>query len=233
MVILNIETSTNCCSVAITIDGEVVAMAANLDGANHASELPVYIEQVMKKAKENDWKLDAVALSQGPGSYTGLRIGCSTAKGLCYGLNIPMIPVDTLQIIGAAALAKSKEKITSDGMLCPLLDARRMEVYTSIYTHECVRVGEIEAKIVDEASWNEELKKGKLYFMGNGAEKCKNVVTSANAVFIDGIVPEAQYMGRLAERGELLDVKTLAYYEPFYLKEFVAAPSHIKGLESK
>jgi tRNA threonylcarbamoyladenosine biosynthesis protein TsaB len=94
-------------------------------------------------------------------------------------------------------------------------------------------VGEIEAKIVDEASWNEELKKGKLYFMGNGAEKCKNVVTSANAVFIDGIVPEAQYMGRLAERGELLDVKTLAYYEPFYLKEFVAAPSHIKGLESK
>jgi tRNA threonylcarbamoyladenosine biosynthesis protein TsaB len=144
-----------------------------------------------------------------------------------------MIPEDTLQIIGAAALAKSKEKITSDGMLCPLLDARRMEVYTSIYTHECVRVGEIEAKIVDEASWNEELKKGKLYFMGNGAEKCKNVVTSANAVFIDGIVPEAQYMGRLAERGELLDVKTLAYYEPFYLKEFVAAPSHIKGLESK
>ena len=233
MVILNIETSTNCCSVAITIDGDVVAMAANLDGANHASELPVYIEQVLKKAKENDWKLDAVALSQGPGSYTGLRIGCSMAKGLCYGLNIPLIPVDTLQVIAAAALAKSGEKIPQDAMLCPLLDARRMEVYTSIYTHECVRVKDVEAKIVDEGSWSEELAKGQLYLMGNGAEKCKSVMTSTNAIFIDGIVPEAQYMGKLAEKGELLDVKSLAYYEPFYLKEFVAAPSHIKGLESK
>jgi tRNA threonylcarbamoyladenosine biosynthesis protein TsaB len=233
MTLLCIETSTNCCSAAICVNGQSVAHKDNLTGANHASELPLFVQSLMSEAQEKGWTLDAVALSQGPGSYTGLRIGCSTAKGLCYGLNIPMIPVDTLQIIGAAALAKSKEKITSDGMLCPLLDARRMEVYTSIYTHECVRVGEIEAKIVDEASWNEELKKGKLYFMGNGAEKCKNVVTSANAVFIDGIVPEAQYMGRLAERGELLDVKTLAYYEPFYLKEFVAAPSHIKGLESK
>ena len=231
MVILNIETSTNCCSVAITIDGEVVAMAANLDGANHASELPVYIEQVMKKAKENDWKLDAVALSQGPGSYTGLRIGCSTAKGLCYGLNIPMIPVDTLQIIGAAALAKSKEKITSDGMLCPLLDARRMEVYTSIYTHECVRVKDVEAKIVDEGAWSEELAKGQLYLMGNGAEKCKAVLTHSNAHFVDGIVPQAKYMGVLAEKQDkVLDCKQVAYYEPFYLKAFVPAPSHIKGL---
>ena len=238
MTILCIETSTNCCSVALTIDGTAVAVAANMNAANHASELPVYIEQVLAQAKEHGWTIDAIAISQGPGSYTGLRIGTSTAKGLCYGLNIPLIPIDTLQILCAGAVDKLEQTNQTwvDGAkLCPMLDARRMEVYTSIYTRECAREREIEAKIIDSTSFTEELSQQDLYFFGNGAQKCQGVITAANAHWIDGIVPEAKYMGQLAEKQAVcgLDIKQLAYFEPFYLKEFVAAPSHIKGLDSK
>jgi tRNA threonylcarbamoyladenosine biosynthesis protein TsaB len=230
MTILNIETSTSCCSAAITIEGKVVAHRENLSGANHASELPVFIEQLLAEAKTNDWRLDAVALSEGPGSYTGLRIGASLAKGLCYGLNIPLIPVDTLQILCAAALA---QQLPQDAVLCPMLDARRMEVYTSIYTRECARMRDIEAKIIDEHAFEAELAEQAICFFGNGAAKCKEVIQSPNAYFIDDVLPQAQYMGTLAEHLPQLDIKQVAYYEPFYLKEFVAAPSHIKGLETK
>lgn len=234
MTILNIETSTSCCSVAITIDSKVVAAAGNINGANHASELPVFIEQMLQQAKAKDWKIDAIALSQGPGSYTGLRIGASIAKGLCYGLNIPLIPIDTLQILCAAA-RKQTIDIEANAKWCPMLDARRMEVYTSLYTREGARERAVEAKIIDKTSYTEELKNGALYFVGNGAEKCKNVLISDNAHWIDGVIPEARYMGEIAEAQahNKLDIKEVAYYEPFYLKDFVAAPSHIKGLDSK
>ena len=185
---------------------------------------------MLAEAQANTWTLDAVAFSQGPGSYTGLRIGASLAKGLCYGLNIPLIPVDTLQILCAAA---ATQQLPQDTILCPMLDARRMEVYTSIYTHEGARTGDIEAKIINEDSFAEELKQNTICFFGNGADKCKQVIQSENAHFIDNIVPQAQHMGMLAEQAEQLDIKQLAYYEPFYLKEFVAAPSHVKGLETK
>lgn len=230
MTILCIETSTTCCSAAICQDGLVLASRDNLSGANHASELPMFIEQLLAEAQANTWTLDAVAFSQGPGSYTGLRIGASLAKGLCYGLNIPLIPVDTLQILCAAA---ATQQLPQDTILCPMLDARRMEVYTSIYTHEGARTGDIEAKIINEDSFAEELKQNTICFFGNGADKCKQVIQSKNAHFIDNIVPQAQHMGMLAEQAEQLDIKQLAYYEPFYLKEFVAAPSHVKGLETK
>ena len=236
MTILNIETSTSCCSVAITIDGVSVASVENLNNANHASELPLFIESLLQQAQRNGWQLDAVALSQGPGSYTGLRIGASTAKGICYGLNIPLIPVDTLQVLCAtAAASEGFPAVNACDWLCPMLDARRMEVYTSIYTRECAREREIEAKIIDSTSFAEELSQQDLYFFGNGAQKCQGVITAANAHWIDGIVPEAKYMGQLAEKQATngLDIKQLAYFEPFYLKEFVAAPSHIKGLDSK
>ena len=228
MTILCIETSTNCCSAAITIDGEAQAIRANLTGANHASELPVFIEQLLSEARANQWHIDAVALSQGPGSYTGLRIGASLAKGLCYGLNIPLIPIDTLQILCAAALA---QQLPQHAVLCPMLDARRMEVYTSLYTCECARMREIEAKIIDEHAFEAELTEQAICFFGNGAAKCKEVIQSPNAYFIDNVLPQAQYMGTLAEQLPQLDIKQVAYYEPFYLKEFVAAPSHIKGLQ--
>lgn len=238
MTILCIETSTNCCSVAVTIDGRAVAVAANMDRANHASELPIFIQQLLDKCKEHNWKLDAIALSQGPGSYTGLRIGASTAKGLCYGLNIPLIPIDTLQVICMSMLAQMNQNritLAEGAQLCPMLDARRMEVYTSIYSTNATRTSDIEAKIINEQSFLQELSKNTLYFFGNGAEKCKNTITAPNAIFIDNILPHAQYMGIIVKSHTTtsLDIKQLAYYEPFYLKEFVAAPSHIKGLETK
>ena len=236
MTILNIETSTSCCSAAITIEGKVVAHRENLSGANHASELPVFIEQLLAEAKANNWRLDAVALSEGPGSYTGLRIGASTAKGICYGLNIPLIPIDTLQILCAAAQARLNTQ-KEDALLCPMIDARRMEVYTALYpSNTLLRLGEIEAKIIDSDAFMEPLAERDIYFFGNGSAKCSEVITSESAHFIEGVVPSASYMGNLAEqkaKEKLLDVKQVAYYEPFYLKEFVAAPSHVKGLESK
>ena len=147
MTILCIETSTSCCSAAITIDGVAVATKENLSGANHASELPIFVEQLLTEATTNGWAIEAVALSQGPGSYTGLRIGTSIAKGLCYGMNIPLIPLDTLQLLCAAV----NENVTINALLCPMLDARRMEVYTAFYEPcSLCRKNDVQAVIIDE-----------------------------------------------------------------------------------
>ena len=230
MNILCIETSTSCCSAAICIDGVAVASKENLAGANHASELPVFVEQLLAEARANQWPIDAVALSQGPGSYTGLRIGTSIAKGLCYGMNIPLIPVDTLQILCNSV---DNRYLTGDTntIYCPMIDARRMEVYTALYDTSTLNpLTKVTAQVIDEQSFAEELKVNKMYYFGSGADKCQSVITSSNATFIPNIVPQASFMGLLAEKAAALDVKQMAYYEPFYLKEFVPAPSHIKGL---
>ncbi len=232
MTILNIETSTTCCSAAITIDGKPVASVEQLSNANHASQLPVFIQQLLHEANVNDWHLDAVALSQGPGSYTGLRIGASTAKGICYGLNIPLIPVDTLQVLCASV---PSGVLPDNALLCPMLDARRMEVYTALYQQQGTQlstISEVQAMIIDADAFAQTLAQQPVYFFGNGAAKCQSVITHPNAHFVDNVVPQAQCMGLLAEmQHNSLDVKQMAYYEPFYLKEFVAAPSHIKGLK--
>lgn len=231
MNILCIETSTSCCSAAICIDGVAVASKENLAGANHASELPVFVEQLLAEARANQWYFDAVALSQGPGSYTGLRIGTSIAKGICYGMNIPLIPVDTLQILCNSV---DNQYLTGDTntMYCPMIDARRMEVYTALYDTSTLNpLTKVTAQVIDEQSFTEELKANKIYYFGNGADKCQSIITSPNAKFIPNIVPQASFMGLLAEKAAILDVKQMAYYEPFYLKEFVPAPSHIKGLK--
>lgn len=232
MTILNIETSTTCCSAAITIDGKPVASVEQLANANHASQLPVFIQQLLHEANVNDWHLDAVALSQGPGSYTGLRIGASTAKGICYGLNIPLIPVDTLQVLCASV---PSGVLPDNALLCPMLDARRMEVYTALYQQtgeQLSTISEVQAMIIDADAFAQTLAQQPVYFFGNGAAKCQSVITHPNAHFVDNVVPQAQCMGLLAEmQPNSLDVKQMAYYEPFYLKEFVAAPSHIKGLK--
>lgn len=232
MTILNIETSTTCCSAAITIDGKPVASVEQLANANHASQLPVFIQQLLHEANVNDWHLDAVALSQGPGSYTGLRIGASTAKGICYGLNIPLIPVDTLQVLCASV---PSGVLPDNALLCPMLDARRMEVYTALYQQQRTQlstISEVQAMIIDADAFAQTLAQQPVYFFGNGAAKCQSVITHPNAHFVDNVVPQAQCMGLLAEmQPNSLDVKQMAYYEPFYLKEFVAAPSHIKGLK--
>ena len=238
MTILNIETSTTCCSASISIDGISVACQANLAGANHASELPVFIDNLLRQAKEQGWTLDAIALSQGPGSYTGLRIGASIAKGLCYGLNIPLIPVDTLQVLCACAQHVAPQLVQHGVVLCPMLDARRMEIYTALYESQgdavFQRKSDVQAKIIDEQSFADELSHQPIYFFGNGAGKCQSVICSDNAHFIDDVQLSAQYMGTVAEQQaavDMLDIKRVAYYEPFYLKEFVAAPSHVKGLD--
>jgi tRNA threonylcarbamoyladenosine biosynthesis protein TsaB len=233
MNILCIETSTNCCSAAICKDGVAVASKENLTGANHASELPVFIEELLSQARENAWTIDAVALSEGPGSYTGLRIGASTAKGICYALQIPLLPIDTLQLLCVAAEASAD--IPADALLCPMLDARRMEVYTAFYLPACTkRQTDVQAMIINENAFAELLTEKKIIFFGNGSDKCKQVILSQNAYFVDNIVPQAQFMGGLAEgafKEHALDCKHMAYYEPFYLKEFVPAASHVKGLQ--
>ena len=231
MTILCIETSTSCCSAAICKDGIAVVSKENLTGANHASELPVFIEQLLATARASQWQIDAVALSEGPGSYTGLRIGTSIAKGLCYGMNIPLIPINTLQILCQSV---DNRHLTggTNVIYCPMIDARRMEVYTALYDASTLNpITEVTAQVINDQSFSEELKVNEIYYFGNGADKCQSIIKSPNAQFIPNIVPQASFMGLLAERSAALDVKQMAYYEPFYLKEFVPAPSHIKGLK--
>jgi tRNA threonylcarbamoyladenosine biosynthesis protein TsaB len=193
------------------------------EGSNHARLLPRYIEELLSFAREQDLYIEAVALSEGPGSYTGLRIGTSTAKGLCYGLNIPLIPIPTLEVLKEASGVK-------EGILMPMIDARRMEVYTVIN-------GETKAVVVEN---EDSLYEGSedVYFFGDGAAKCAQVFTRPNWHHIPDIVPEAQFMGVLAEqitnhKSQITNAKSidLAYYEPYYLKEFIAAQSHVKGLK--
>ena len=220
MTILCIETSTSVCSAAICKDGMPIKQCICHEGSNHARLLPRYLEELLSFAREQHLSIEAVALSEGPGSYTGLRIGTSTAKGLCYGLNIPLIPVPTLDVLKEASGVK-------EGILIPMLDARRMEIYTSIN-------GETKAVVVEN---EDSLYSGDedVYYFGDGAEKCSKVFTKPNWHYIPNIVPEAQYVGVLAEKmtNDKLPITNhqLAYYEPYYLKEFIAAQSHVKGLK--
>lgn len=226
MTILCIETSTSICSAAICIDGKPAEQCICSEGSNHARLLPRYIEQLLQSAQHNGWTIDAVAVSEGPGSYTGLRIGTSTAKGLCYGLHIPLIPIPTLQIIAAAAVDSIAD---TKALLCPMIDARRMEVYTASYTHSLQSTTPVQAAIVDEHFAQQSLE-APIYYFGDGAAKCQSLLTQWH--FIPDIVPQAQYMGVLAEKAEKhITGAEIAYFEPFYLKEFVAAQSHVKGLK--
>jgi tRNA threonylcarbamoyladenosine biosynthesis protein TsaB len=233
MTILCIETSTSVCSAAICKDGAPIKQCINYEGSNHARLLPLYIDELLSMAREQGLTIDAVALSEGPGSYTGLRIGTSTAKGLCYGLNIPLIPVPTLEILVEAAKEQSSISNLQSSIMIPMIDARRMEVYTQID-------GETKAVVVEnEESFSDNGLSGvagqtslEVYYFGDGAEKCTKVFTKPNWHFIPNIVPEAQYVGMLAEQSAFSrQPSDIAYYEPFYLKEFIAAQSHVKGLK--
>ena len=218
MTILCIETSTSVCSAAICTDGVPGRQCISREGSNHARLLPRYIEELLSFARGQNLSIDAVALSEGPGSYTGLRIGTSTAKGLCYGLNIPLIPVPTLEVLKEAAKERGAK-----GVLIPLIDARRMEVYTTD-TNSKARavVVENETSLYDG---DEEV-----YYFGDGAEKCARIFTKPNWHYLPEIVPEARYMGQMGNHQLPITNQQIAYYEPYYLKEFVAAQSHVKGL---
>ena len=240
MTILCIETSTSVCSAAICKDGVPCKQCICLEGSNHARLLPRYIETLLSFAREQNLHIDAVALSEGPGSYTGLRIGASTAKGLCYGLNVPLIPVSTLAVLCEAAKTRLNSNSPKDGLtsnseavLIPMIDARRMEVYTTGAD------GSPRAVVVDSEeslltpSLSGEGREGAFFFyFGDGAAKCRSVLTSPNWHYIPDIVPEARFVASCLATisGPSRTITDLAYYEPFYLKDFVAAPSHVKGL---
>lgn len=223
--ILHIETSTDVCSVALSQDGVCLHEKIDTNGRRHAEILAPFVEEAVSFADSHAIPLDAVSVSAGPGSYTGLRIGVSTAKGLCYGRDLKLISIPTLKVLCTPILLY-REDIPDNALLCPMIDARRMEVYTAIYDRALHEVVPTDAVIVNENSFAEILDKQPVFFFGNGADKCRDTLKHPNAHFIEGIVPKASNMLPLAERALALnETEDVAYYEPFYLKQFVAGKS--------
>ena len=220
--ILNIETSTDVCSVAISDNGQVVFNKEDHSGPNHAVKLGVYVDEALSFIDAHGIPLEAVAVSCGPGSYTGLRIGVSMAKGICYGRDVKLISIPTLELMAVPVLL-GEHPAEEDALIIPMLDARRMEVYAKVMDRALKEVRPIQADIVDAETYKEYLDRGTVYFFGNGAEKCMEVINHPNARLVKGIEPLAKNMAPLAEKrfveGKFEDV---AYFVPFYLKDFVA-----------
>ncbi|PKG53248.1 MULTISPECIES: tRNA (adenosine(37)-N6)-threonylcarbamoyltransferase complex dimerization subunit type 1 TsaB [Olleya] len=218
--ILNIETSTTNCSVSLSNKGETLVLKEDYgNGYSHAEKLHVYIEAVLKEANITSSQLEAIAVSKGPGSYTGLRIGVSAAKGLAYALNIPLISISTLEALAHQVSADS-------GCIVPMLDARRLEVYSAIFDKDYNVVRAIEAQILNESAFEKELASGKVYFVGDGVEKTKILLNSPNAIFIENKLPSADQMSALSfNKYKKSDIEDVAYFEPYYLKDFVAIKS--------
>ncbi len=215
--ILCLETATTNCSVALSQDGALLALKEDKsNNYSHAEKLHVFIDEILKENKLNVTDLDAIAVSKGPGSYTGLRIGVSSAKGLCFSLDIPLISIATL-----ASLAAQVE--LEKGFVIPMLDARRMEVYSAIFDEKLNEIRETKAEILDENSFTDYLEKDKILFIGNGVEKFQAICTHSNAEFILDKLPSAREMCTLAEaKYKKSDTEDVAYFEPYYLKDFIA-----------
>ena len=209
------------CSVALSEDGAVLFSKEEHDGPQHAVTLGVFVDEVLSMADSHAKPIDAVAVSCGPGSYTGLRIGASMAKGICYGRNIPLIALPTLKVLSVPVLLM--DELPEDALLCPMIDARRMEVYSAIYDRALGEVKPVSADIINGESYREYLDKLPVYFFGNGADKCREVIKHPNARFVDNVQPLARWMFPLADREYMNGAfQNVAYFEPFYLKEFVA-----------
>ncbi len=223
--ILHIETSTDACSVAVSQDGTNIFHIEDFNGPSHAQKLGTFIDEALSFTDNHAIPFDAVAVSSGPGSYTGLRIGVSMAKGICYARDLKLIAIPTLEVLSVPVLLNNDD-MPDDALICPMLDARRMEVYTAVYTRALKPVVETHSEIITDTSFRELLDKHPIYFFGNGAEKCKDVILHPNAHFIDGIRPIAKYMCPLGEKANVMgNFQDVAYFEPFYLKEFVATKS--------
>lgn len=220
--ILSLETSTTVCSVALASDYTMLALKEENARYTHAEHITLYIQEVLKQAGRTFSELDAIAVSMGPGSYTGLRIGVSTAKGLCFALDKPLIAIPTLKSMATSQFSTPDSQLPL--LLCPMIDARRMEVYCAVYDNYFNEVRKTEAVIITENSFTDLLKENTVYFFGDGAVKCKEVLgIHKNAVFIDNIFPSAKYLAKLAyDSFSRQRFENLALFEPFYLKDFVA-----------
>ena len=214
--ILCLETATTNCSVSISVDGKIIGVQEeNSKKFSHSEKLHVFIEQVLRESQINKTQLDAIAVSKGPGSYTGLRIGVSAAKGLCFALDIPLVSIPTLEVLAQQVNEKR-------AVIIPLLDARRMEVYSAIFNSEKKQIRDTMAEILTPDSFSEFMKAGKTIFLGDGAEKFKALCPNLNVVFLDDRVPSSRDMAKLAEeKYKISDIENVAYFEPFYLKEFL------------
>jgi tRNA threonylcarbamoyladenosine biosynthesis protein TsaB len=227
--ILIIETSTEICSIALSVNGQVIDLIESDEGQNHARLTTVFAEELLKRNHIKPGLLDAVAVSKGPGSYTGLRIGVSTAKGICYAGSIPLIAIGTLEAM-AKHVSLNRVQLglpeSNQTLFCPMIDARRMEVFSMLLDSEGCLIKPISAQIIDELFLADELKLNQIVFFGNGSEKCRKVLESPNAIFIGNIKASAQHLAELVnEAYTKKEFEDVAYFEPFYLKDFVATVS--------
>ena len=232
--LLHIETATNVCSVSLSCNGQLLSLRESSVKNAHSAVLTAFIEEIFKSAGILISEIDAIAVSEGPGSYTGLRIGVATAKGLCYALGRPLIAIPTLQAMASGmltmeAVTRHTSRVT---LLCPMIDARRMEVFSSVYSFGMVEIRETLAEIIDEKSFSEILKENTIFFAGDGAAKCKSFLEeNENVFFLDDFRVSASYMIPLAEKKFFsADFENLAYFEPYYLKDFIAGKPRVKGL---
>ncbi len=227
--ILLIETATTSCSLALAEDGLILSKKELNEHNIHASHVTLFIDELMHLTGKTYSNLTAVAVSQGPGSYTGLRIGVSTAKGLCFALDIPLIAVNTLQAMAAGLLEKTSLR-NEKTLLCPMIDARRMEVYTALFDRDLATIENIQAKILDETSFDKYLKNHTILFFGDGAEKCKPLYSHRpNTTFIE-FENSASYLGVLAEQKlKSGDIEDVAYFEPYYLKDFIPTKPNVSS----
>lgn len=214
--LLSIETSTHSFSCALHQEGKLIAEEASVVDQTTASMLAVMIGKLFSKSRIKKTELNAVVIASGPGSYTGLRIGVATAKGICYALDIPLISVETLKLMALQASA-----FVDEGLLCPMLDARRMEVYCALFDRDLNVIHSTEAKVIDSNSFSDLLRRP-IYFFGEGADKCKEIITHSNAKFISGVKPSAKTLGELGyAKFRKSEFEDLEHFEPFYLKDFV------------
>jgi len=226
--LLHLETATEICSVALSKGNEIVASVCLDKGNSHTEHLFPFVEQVLAESNCKISELDGVALSIGPGSYTGLRISASAAKGICYALNIPLIGISTLQSIVFGAIKQQME--AQKVLYCPMIDARRMEVFTALFDENGEAIVEAEAKIIDEHSFSSELETHIIYFCGNGMPKCKPFLQHKNARFIETQLDASNMLLPALAKYESKQFEDIAYFEPFYLKEYLAKKSIVKGL---
>lgn len=232
--ILSIETGTDICSVALANDGELMALRESDEGRDHAKKVALFVDELLRETGVQPSDLDAIAVGKGPGSYTGLRIGVSFAKGMCYALDIPLIAIGSLDALTEVAredydagILDIEEEEWTKAKLCPLVDARRMEVYAEVFDNEGKALTDVVAEVVTEDSFKE-WRKDMFVIFGNGAKKCTELLS--DAIFVD-IAPSARGIVRLAEESfKAQKFEDLAYFEPFYLKEFLVIPSKKKLL---